>query len=91
MNVTPNMELAFAQADRDDARRERDQYYSLSHRLSRALLGVRPLGGSELFIKVGEEYFADPDFCGRAITALREALHSARQENVRLKRTSGES
>jgi len=55
---------------------------------SNALLKVRPLGGSELFVKVGEEYYADPDYCGRCIDALRADLDMARREIVELKRSA---
>jgi len=47
-------------------------------KMSDALLKVRPLGGSELFMKVGEEFYADPDYCGAAIDKLRSDLHNAR-------------
>lgn len=45
---------------------------------SEALLKVRPLGGSELFTRVGEQYLADPAYCGNEITSIRERLHSAK-------------
>jgi len=61
---------------------ELDKYKALCKRLSDALLKVRPLGGSELFTKIGEgddqEYYADPDYCGKAIEKLRQDLHEAR-------------
>lgn len=46
-------------------------YKALCKRLSDALLKVRPLGGSEMFIRVGsgedENFIADPDYCGSLI------------------------
>lgn len=54
--------------------------------MSKALLKVRPLGGSELFRKIGDEYFADADYCGAAIDELRSDLHKARLEIARLKK-----
>lgn len=62
-------------------------YKALAKRLSNALLKVRPLGGSELFIRFGEEeFYADPDYCGKAIDKLREDLHNERIECGRLRR-----
>lgn len=45
--------------------------------MSDALISVRPLGGSELFVKVGDEFYADPVFCAAAIKELRDKLHDA--------------
>ncbi len=42
-------------------------------RLSDALLKVRPLGGSEMFIRHGDGFVADPDFCARC--AGRKSPH----------------
>lgn len=55
-------------------------YKTLARNLSNALLRVRPLGGSELFMRVGDEYFADPAVCGLEIEELRRKLHNARAE-----------
>jgi hypothetical protein len=55
---------------------------------SNALLKVRPLGGSELFIRVDEEFYADPDYCGRCIDTLRADLDMARREIIELKRSA---
>lgn len=55
-------------------------------RMSDALIKVRPLGGSELFVRIGDEYFADPDFCGREIERLKSDLHDARIAIVNLER-----
>lgn len=63
-------------------------YKALCKRLSDALIKVRPLGGSELFIRVGsdehETFIADPDYCGAAIEKLRSDLHQARSDAQRL-------
>lgn len=53
---------------------EAETYKALAKRLSTALLKVRPLGGSELFIKVGDEYYADPEYCGAAIEKMKADL-----------------
>ncbi len=47
---------------------------------SDALLKVRPLGGSELFVRLGDEYFADPDYCGKLIDELRAKVHALQVE-----------
>lgn len=54
--------------------------------MSDALLKVRPLGGSELFSRVGEEFYADPKFCGDEIEKLRTERSEAVKESVRSKR-----
>lgn len=61
-------------------------YKTLAKRLSTALLKVRPLGGSELFIKVGDEYLADPDYCGAVIDQMRQELHETRIAIARLRK-----
>jgi hypothetical protein len=58
--------------------------------MSDALIKVRPLGGSELFVKVGDAFYADPKFCGDCIEKLRSDLHNARIEIERLARSCGE-
>lgn len=58
----------------------------IARQLSDALLKVRPLGGSELFMRVGEEFYADPVVCGREIEELRRALHNARVETALLRK-----
>jgi len=54
--------------------------------LSRALIKIRPLGGSELFVKRNGQYYADPDYCGAAIEAQRKDSHETKAENIRLQR-----
>lgn len=56
----------------------------LARQLSDALITVRPLGGSELFKKHGDEYFADPEFCAAAIQQQRDALHEAKRNEIRM-------
>lgn len=71
--------------------RELDRLRLLARRLSDALLTVRPLGGSEMFIKVGDDFYADPDYCARLIAEQNDRLHEAKKEAVRaLKRDNGE-
>lgn len=50
-----------------------------ARKMSDALLKVRPLGGSEMFTRVGGEFYADADFCGAEIDRLRSDLHEARK------------
>jgi hypothetical protein len=65
---------------------ERDKLKEHAKRMSDALISVRPLGGSELFVQVDGEFYADPDWCGAAIKKLRDDLHEARIEIARLRR-----
>lgn len=65
-------------------RRENDRLWAWARRATDALTKVRPLGGSELFMRLGEQCVADPEWCGAAIEDLRESLHKARMENVRM-------
>lgn len=53
---------------------------------SDALLKVRPLGGSELFVRVGEENYADPEYCGAAIERMHADLHEAKIATVMARR-----
>lgn len=60
-------------------------------RATEALVKVRPLGGSELFMRFDDDTtLADPEWCGAAIEQMREALHKERIENVRLLRAISE-
>jgi hypothetical protein len=65
---------------------EHDNGWDFAKRLSDALLKVRPLGGSELFVKRNNQYYADPAYCGAAIEEAHKDYHSAMMENVRLQR-----
>lgn len=62
----------------------------VARRLSDALLKVRPLGGSELFMRVGEEYYADPTFCGAEIDRLRAENVELRNRAIRAERALGQ-
>lgn len=64
---------------------EHDNGLDFAKRLSDALLKVRPLGGSEMFVKRNNKYYADPDYCGgqsvvttdpitKKVTARRDLL-----------------
>jgi hypothetical protein len=57
-----------------------------ARRMSDALIKVRPLGGSELFCRVGDDFYADPQFCGAEIDRLRKELHEAKAEIIRLRK-----
>jgi hypothetical protein len=65
---------------------ERDQMLAFMKELSNALISVRPLGGSELFVKRFDDYFADPAYCKSAIKHDAEARHEAMLERVRAER-----
>jgi len=75
-----------AEQDAADLRAENKRLKAWMKRATAALIKVRPLGGSELFMRVGEENYADPEWCGRAIEEMRDRLHKERVENIRLQR-----
>lgn len=63
---------------------------SYAKRASDALLKVRPLGGSEMFIRVGTnegryEYRADPDLCAREISKSIQDVVTLRVENASIR------
>lgn len=60
--------------------------WAFAKQLSDALLKVRPLGGSELFVKRNGQYYADPDYCGAAIEDAHKSRHKVMKENIRLLR-----
>lgn len=62
---------------------ERGTVEAVARKLSDALLTVRPLGGSELFMRVGEDFYADPVVCAAEIKKLRDDLHNAKANYVR--------
>jgi hypothetical protein len=65
---------------------EREKMLVFMKELSDALISVRPLGGSELFVKRFDDYFADPAYCKAAIQVNHERYHEAMKENVRLRK-----
>ncbi|MES2030894.1 MAG: hypothetical protein V4477_17065 [Pseudomonadota bacterium] len=65
---------------------ERDDMLAFMKELSDALISVRPLGGSELFVKRFGEYFADPAYCKAVIQVNHERYHEAMKQNIRLQR-----
>lgn len=65
---------------------ERVNGWVFAKRLSDSLLKIRPLGGSELFVKRNGEYYADPDYCGTAIEDSHKRYHETMMENVQLVR-----
>ncbi|MGW9333637.1 hypothetical protein [Bosea sp. NPDC055594] len=78
--------LLAAEAERDELLREKERMGALARRLSDALLTVRPLGGSELFMRAGEDFYADPDVCTAEIAMLRTELHEAKVSVARERR-----
>jgi len=52
---------------------EHDNGWDFAKRLSDALLKVRPLGGSEMFVKRNNKYYADPSYCGQLIDEKAES------------------
>lgn len=67
-----------------------DRLHAHALKMSDALLQVRPVGGSELLIRIDGKYWADAEKCGAEITAQRKQLHKALVENVRMKREIAE-
>jgi hypothetical protein len=65
---------------------EHDNGWEFAKRLSDALLKVRPLGGSELFVNRNNQYYADPDYCGRMIDEMRASLDLEIRARIRLER-----
>lgn len=51
--------------------------------LSDALLSIRPLGGSELFVKRFGKHYADPAYCEAAIEERTKQYHEAMKTAVR--------
>jgi hypothetical protein len=60
----------------------------LLKRMSDALLNIRPLGGSEMFMAYGDGFIADPEYCERLIVETRQQLHEDRCKIVRLERAA---
>lgn len=58
---------------------EIEKLRSVAKRLSDALLTLRPLGGSEMFVRFGEDFYVDPDYCKTIISELRAEVHEARK------------
>jgi hypothetical protein len=54
--------------------------------LSDALIAVRPLGGSELFVQRFGQYYADPVYCKTAIVKDADARHDAMSGLVKHRR-----
>jgi hypothetical protein len=64
---------------------EHDNGWEFAKRLSDALLKIRPLGGSELFVRRNGQHYADPAYCGAAIEADAKRRHEVMSDNVRLR------
>lgn len=56
---------------------------AFAKQLSNALLRIRPLGGSEMFVKRYGDYFADPEYCGKMIEELRAEHFEAVKDRYR--------
>lgn len=67
---------------------ERDGVAAYAKRASEALQKVRPLGGSEMFVQIGDGYLADPQFCGDEIDRLHATVHDLKRDLVAAKRSS---
>jgi hypothetical protein len=63
-------------------------YKALAKRLSDTLLKLAPLGGSECFIRIGDDYFADPEWFKGRITDHQRILHEARREAALARKSS---
>jgi hypothetical protein len=61
---------------------------ALAKQLSDALLTVRPLGGSELFIKRAGDYYADPEYMKAAIKEDRDSRYNAMRKSVMSERSA---
>lgn len=66
-----------------DAAEQIEQLQAIAKSLSEALLTARPLGGSEMFRKFGEIYYADPEYFKAQIEADRLRYHEAMKGKVR--------
>ncbi len=60
----------------------KDRLADWAEQASKALQKVRPLGGSELFMRLGDEFVADPDYCGAVIDEMRDELYKLRRNAV---------
>ncbi len=56
--------------------------------LSDALLRVRPLGGSELFVRRNGQFYADPQYCGQMIEDLRTKIDKEIRARIRSEKAS---
>jgi len=56
--------------------------WQFAKELSDALLKVRPLGGSELFVKRNGRHYADPAYCGAAIEENSRRYHEAMKRAI---------
>lgn len=56
--------------------------WAFAKQLSDALLKVRPLGGSELFVKRNGQYYADPDYCGGFIERSHAEFHKTMKRAI---------
>ena len=86
-NLTDDEVTIGAQAMRLEAcEAEIRRMESFMKELSDALIKVRPLGGSELFVQRFGRYYADPKFCGGEIERLNRETHELRCELIKERR-----
>lgn len=72
--------------DKSNAYDELARWRAWGKRATSALTKVRPLGGSELFMRFDDNTtLADPEWCGAAIDQMRNSLHEERIANVMLR------
>lgn len=69
-----------------EARAEIERRDAFIKELSDALRSIRPLGGSELFVKRFGNYYADPVYCKAAIEQDTEHKHNAMKAYVKERR-----
>ena len=70
---------------------EIERLRTLAKRLSDALLTVAPLGGSECFIRSGDDYYADPEWFKHRIADLHARAHEGMKQSVHAALSDGQS
>jgi hypothetical protein len=63
----------------------------LAKKLSDTLLKVAPLGGSECFVRVGEDFYADTEFFSQRIRENQDRLHEAMKRAITAERALDQS
>lgn len=82
---------ALAASSQHSGQKSADDGWAFAKELSDALIKVRPLGGSELFVQRNGKFYADPAYCGAAIQELHTAHHEAMKSLVRERKASQSS
>lgn len=60
--------------------------WAFAKELSDVLLLVRPLGGSELFVRRNGQFYADPFYCGQLLDQLKSDHLQSVKDRVRAQR-----